>query len=109
MDEKLKELSLGTNFPFIAFEKEGELEIEKRETSPLGAEVDCVYGRHKVPERLLFTYVLCPAKCAVCVPCAVEKCGDGPYKCPICRRFYSRLETNVLRLHARGLQERHTT
>ena len=109
LDDKLEELSLETNFPFIAFEREGELEIQKRETSPLGADVDCVFGRHTVPERLLFTYVPCPAKCAVCVPCAVKKCGDGPFKCPLCTRFYSRLETDVLRLHGRGLKEPHLT
>lgn len=106
-DDDLEELSLDTNFPFIVFESEGKAEIQRREGSRV---VDCVYGNHKVPERLLFTYVPCPAKCAVCVPCVVQKCGgDGPFKCPLCKRVYSRLETDVLRLHGRGLKEPHLT
>ena len=106
-EDQLVEWRLELNFHFIAFERERE--VQRRETSALGIEVECMYGHHRVRERQLFAYVPCPAQCTVCVPCVVQKCGDGPYKCPLCKRLYSRLETQIVRLHGLGLKEPHLT
>lgn len=107
VEEQLKALSVKFNFPFIAFAEEGRREIER--SSTFGPLVECRVAGHRVGARLLFVCVRCPRKCDVCVRCVLQTCGEGPFRCPLCKRGYSRMEREMLKLHARGLKEPHLT